>query len=247
MSPLFPTTLEEWDAQNSEECEAPTKTEIKPEILSIIPVLEEVGAAWCLPSALYCACLHYDISDILQCWGYDSNIATVCVQGFVKQRQEKFHVLSAMGEAGADPKLCRNHKKCTQSRNSLLASEVAHYALQGENVSRTPGTLWFDSLEYLTKEDREIHEDSLCGACQTKSREVFREARRNVWDRLPSLYQLAAWKELESSKAEALSVRVHISVYCILRLQSFPLLNSKQHRELVVALQQCPSQMETRQ
>lgn len=200
---MFPTTLEEWDQRNSEGCVLRPKKEIKADILSVIPVLEEVGAVWCLPAALYCACLHYDIADVLECWGYPSTLAMACVKGFVGQPQQKFLILSTVGEAAAD--LCDQEEMCAQARKAMFESELRYYVNVAE--ARLRSSLWFDSLDSLTKGDQEDHEYHLCMSCRKESRKVLKEARARVWRQIPSLYQLPTWTALEQRKREALLVR----------------------------------------
>jgi hypothetical protein len=49
---------------------------------------------------------------------------------------------------------------------------------------------------------------NLCLACLTVLEQVHQEARQAFWDRLPSMYELPEWEELERLRAAAIGTNI---------------------------------------
>ncbi|KAJ7166187.1 hypothetical protein C8R46DRAFT_1351592 [Mycena filopes] len=167
-------------------------------LASAISLARQTSALWILPIAFYRASTTIDIREIMT--GIEGCTLTpadavACVQGL------RFLDTTATSEV----------------LNFLWSPEVdgcgSAECEQGKLDGRIEGELW-RSYDHRTKsrphsplemwEDDHFAELEVCGVCKPPLRSAHALAGKVIWDRLPGIFDLPSWAELEQMKAVAL-------------------------------------------
>ncbi|KAJ7100400.1 hypothetical protein C8R44DRAFT_888230 [Mycena epipterygia] len=195
LSSIHPTTLSGWESMDPTSCSWFPK--IDGAHLALILLARQTAADWILPAALYRICekvnetsiLHGDVlelapSDKVICITAIRALETTCASDVLS------FLLAPIEIEG-----CKSPFFCTKSRmHGRLAAESWRQYVAGRAVY-LPLDLWTtDNWDNL----------NVCHPCLTTMKAVHQEAKKSVWDRLPSLFGLPDWPELERMKAEAL-------------------------------------------
>ncbi|KAJ7689808.1 hypothetical protein B0H17DRAFT_936810 [Mycena rosella] len=199
LSSGYCTTLAEWDSEDSHHRFS------KPALgsITVIQLAREVGALWVLPtlfSALsskfnivrravlegvvfqgrHMALSKEDQDLLLRGYQIQTNECTADILRFLS------HPLKIEG--------CRSPAECAQRR--LEAVAYSREIIQA--YPSIPLDVWDDEDWKL------LRVAGLCAVCLAVLKQTHAEARQAVWDKLPLIYALPTWEELEKTKAAAI-------------------------------------------
>ncbi|KAJ7456053.1 hypothetical protein FB451DRAFT_1143508 [Mycena latifolia] len=196
LSSAHPTTLEGWEllAVHLPSWDPPTGDEN----ILILQLARQLSADWILPSAFYrfcgdcdeaaiiIGCDHYALStpDKIRCVKAIRELETTATAAVVE------FLWSA---AGAEA--CGSPVQCVVSRHEVRQMVEAW---RSGPLRALPLRLWEDN-------DWERFHTDVCADCIASLKSAHLEARFNLWDRLPEIFGLPNWTELEKMKAEALA------------------------------------------
>ncbi|KAJ7731818.1 hypothetical protein DFH07DRAFT_846989 [Mycena maculata] len=184
----YPTSLAVYEVSGSETF----SSDGLDDSLLTIQCASEVGATWVLPTAFYFLC-YSDMRDILNSpqWQRLSPVdQETTIVSYTKQRVVCPPVLPFLRIPFTEG--CTTLDRCSAYKASYL-EDVGSW-----NISDPLGSY----------KDWTPFESKICRYCLDHSEEYHRQARRKLWDELPSIYGLPPWDVLERLKAESLSMEV---------------------------------------
>ncbi|KAJ7612084.1 hypothetical protein FB45DRAFT_803361 [Roridomyces roridus] len=154
----------------------------------------EVGATWVLPHVLYNLSTWFKemLPKILT--SFDHAHQVTFLQGHSIQAESTSVEIVKFISDGPDG--CGN-PDCAEGRLSAL--RIWHETIIPQTFD--PLYVWArgqDSWELL---DEEL---CMCSSCLTSLKQANQAARQTFWDKLPEIYGLPAWEELEKLKVEAI-------------------------------------------
>ncbi|KAJ7156757.1 hypothetical protein C8R46DRAFT_1115047 [Mycena filopes] len=193
---MFPTTLAQWDSKRklvfsiaASAWQIPS-WELSREIgdaVNLVSLARQARVRWILPCALYELALRYDISVVFPLPEEEQRLF---LQGYVLQRDAGLTVMQFLADPAA-LQFCESPKSCGKIKFAFLEDTHDRCA----DVPARPLTIWAERHW----ESHKVAE--LCAVCLPYLRGAHKRARQDFWDRLPSLYGLGSWEELEAEKA----------------------------------------------
>ncbi|KAJ7712379.1 hypothetical protein B0H16DRAFT_1625233 [Mycena metata] len=188
MESIYPTTLAEYDIRRDHDSETIPKL---PDTLTALKVATEVGALWLLPSIYYILCKS-SVSAIISEPGWNAlgeKERAPCLVGHAEQT-EYFPTSIAFL---SDPSVGPSHwEACSLTRHNIAR----------DNLQRVPMRAPLEtSHEVLT----EMKFMGVCDACMEAASARCQTDRQGFWDRLPQMFWLPPWAELEELRRAALS------------------------------------------
>lgn len=200
LSSQFPTTLADWDVMidKSSPLWLRSSWEYDPEssvTISLIVLSRETRAPWILPIAFYL--LGSDLDDpgaiLYGVPSLDHLDQVSFFKGYFLQRDASRTVTAFL----YDPPTidgCTSRKRCAEGKLAALRNV-------GRDCDRYPGipfVIW-------SEPDWETRLSDLCATCLRELRKAHQEAREDLWARLPDMYGLPPWEELEKLKEAAIN------------------------------------------
>ncbi|KAJ7100443.1 hypothetical protein C8R44DRAFT_843435 [Mycena epipterygia] len=189
LSSVHPTTL------NDESCSWFLASDTTR--LEIILLARRTSADWILPLAFYRVCQNLDADAIIK--GIDSlelnpsdKVACITAIRYLETTGAR-KVLQFLH--APLPEGCRSPQICIQ-----LGIETRFTVEWWRDYD--PAVTFFP-FGFCTEDDRD-RLSAVCKPCLTVMKAAHEEAKQSIWDRLPSLFGLPDWTELEKMKAEAL-------------------------------------------
>ncbi|KAJ7433476.1 hypothetical protein FB451DRAFT_1313889 [Mycena latifolia] len=166
-------------------------------LCTVIQAATEVGALWLLPVAYYQATSNYTREALLANIpeGAAENIVQKCMLAhadiiFANMQACDFLCLRSDTE-------CTSRERCNSNRFHLISNVFSRYATQ--EIKLFPLESWADDGEGWVKLGT-----LMCEHCYTVSREKHRSSLEAFWDRLPAIYGLPAWPELQALRSAAM-------------------------------------------
>ncbi|KAJ7456117.1 hypothetical protein FB451DRAFT_1512487 [Mycena latifolia] len=198
LSSIHPTTLGEWESTYYESWPWFPDSDYK--FLDVVLLARQTSASWILPTAFYRICAHVGEDSIIN--GYSSlelrpvdKLACMAAIRYLETTGAKkildFLVkpLQTRECSSLNPELCSGSRVKTR----FAAENWRDYDLGGPAL--LPLDLWeVDDWSRLT----------VCDACLSAMKGAHAAAKEALWDKLPELFNLPNWAELERMKAEAL-------------------------------------------
>ncbi|KAJ6492275.1 hypothetical protein C8R45DRAFT_825347, partial [Mycena sanguinolenta] len=194
LSHAHPTTLKEWDALSKA---VPSwmsdwsPDEVDQDLL-LGQLARPLGVDWILPTVFYRVC-HSSLEDNIIGEDYFSK-SDQCsyVQGL------RYLVTTGAAEVldflwGPYP--CPTPDACDVSRRRIHRRVERRRDNNPEISSEMPLELWKDHYRNSL---------NVCGFCRVAMEDAHAEAREKLWDKLPKIFRLPDWAELEKMKQEAL-------------------------------------------
>jgi len=190
LATAYPSTLDGWRNRLdfstfqpiSEYCIPYARTNI-PKSLSVLKILNQVGATWLLPAAFY-ECCKYDLKDLITnpAWmdGFDDGLKNTILIGYNKQVQEARRILRFLH---CPPNgNCGQPSVCLEVRRQHADSSFSSWDMND------PFSIW-DAGDWDLLEE-------MCGPCIVASKRIHAEDCAELWNRLPSLYNLPTWEKM---------------------------------------------------
>jgi hypothetical protein len=198
LGPIYPTTLAEYDARPGD-CNAKSSPDITfIRRTNTLKAASEVGASWLLPVVYYDICKR-DLARILapgSSWhDLGENERSVCLTGYSAQITYVPKSTKILSVAKAAGDACNNWETCNTKRLKL------NFAINVSRLMCFPLDFWTEDSVWGT-----MRVFGLCNRCVAKIRSLHAAARQELWDRLPQMFGLPRWEELEKLKREALAV-----------------------------------------
>ncbi|KAJ7438914.1 hypothetical protein B0H11DRAFT_1884190 [Mycena galericulata] len=203
LSSAYPTKLSVWDSLKENFTEQPSWGRPSWSILAnseirfdAIRLSRQIDAPWVLPAAFYQLAADREVdhpADLLHDEYLSPTDQLSFLKGYALQRSATASILRFL----FTPRIidgCRNRTKCAEKK--LVALEFAHH--DWDEYPAIPLQIW-------AEEDWTWLED-VCPSCRSGLREAHQEARKDFWERLPGMYGLVCWKELEELKVAAIGV-----------------------------------------
>ncbi|KAF7289706.1 BTB domain-containing protein [Mycena indigotica] len=198
LSILFPTTLAGLKAPElsarATDSEAPAEADGDC-IIALITTARQVSADWLLPFAFYELCRRTDEQRVV----WSPALAVADKQRWVTglralETREVTRLLRFLWQdpPGSGPLAyytCIGHDACVWARAQLRRG-----LFDGTSAPQLP-------LELLA--DADVDDGMLCGTCYAEFRGQRKAARAKLWARLPDIFALPGWEELEKAKADA--------------------------------------------
>ncbi|KAJ7490893.1 hypothetical protein FB451DRAFT_1389648 [Mycena latifolia] len=190
----YSTTLADWDVQQTS-WPAPTS-------IFAIELAREVGAEWILPVAFYnlgAAAHNLGMREIMTGTLYGSFPIKLSEQdlvsfleGYVLQRDNEMSTMLQFLHSPVPVTGCTGGSKCTITR--LVA--VTKFQADRVEYPAIPLDIWgVDDWARLS---------AACNTCLKSLKQTHGAARQSFWDKLPGLYGLPGWEELNKAKTKAL-------------------------------------------
>ncbi|KAJ7500446.1 hypothetical protein B0H11DRAFT_2275722 [Mycena galericulata] len=210
LSSTYDTTLSGWDnllitSGNPDIPEVAAMSWMRPDLPTFkileIQLIREMGALWLLPGTFYCLSVWLDEirSDILQGGVYKDEPTRfsvedqdACFRGHAIQTQS---VTTDILRFLSHP---LNIQGCTTSGTCYRGRLAAIEGIR-EMVLQNPTT----ALNIWGKRDWETLE-GVCPTCLTALKTTHQTARQAFWNKLPEIYGLPPWNELEEMKVAAI-------------------------------------------
>ncbi|KAJ6567010.1 hypothetical protein B0H19DRAFT_990737 [Mycena capillaripes] len=204
LSSRYPTTLSDCEAMpTTRSWERPTAYSY---LLFIYQLAREVDAAWLLPYVCY-----------VLCWSLEAGLGTAIFHGAIyngisvslsaqdhesflrgyRVQKESMHndILRFLFSPAKIPG-CTDPARCLQVRFEVLDAFSQRIKAGGPGYSSQPLHTW-PAQYYWTM----LHK--ACPTCLAHLKTRYQRARQGFWDRLPEMYGLPPWEELEKTKATA--------------------------------------------
>ncbi|KAJ7622339.1 hypothetical protein FB45DRAFT_1006292 [Roridomyces roridus] len=195
LSSRFPTELKEWLHPQ------PASWTLKPEqLIPVINLAREASALWILPAAFYslCKATPHVFSLIASGVPFRNKTASlyprdlaVFLEGCYEQREGASAILQFLWHPDHTP--------------HCLSSTRCHAGRYAERKYRE-GSLYqrgYNPLELWCEEDWLELGPGICRVCVTVMRATHEMALESFWDRLPKMYRLHCWEDLEQMKDAA--------------------------------------------
>ncbi|KAJ7611825.1 hypothetical protein FB45DRAFT_941110 [Roridomyces roridus] len=162
----------------------------------LIPLVREVGAIWVLPQLFYHLSARFKAlaeEKILKIWTkIGINDQMTSFRGHEIQGQSlTVDVTTFLTDLIGDD--CQSDRSCARAR--LFAIRITR------EVTRDLPSM---PLEVWGAAEWEAFGTEVCRNCLVSLREKHRAARQAFWNKLPEMYKLPPWEELEKIKVEAI-------------------------------------------
>ncbi|KAJ7865616.1 hypothetical protein B0H14DRAFT_2347912 [Mycena olivaceomarginata] len=170
-----------------------------------IQVAREVDAPWILPRVFYTLSLNLDRLDMTIFTGavykgMDTRLSvqdqTSFLKGYNLQCQSTVVDALAFLSRPLDIQGCEHAWLCSRARLKAIPHISDRDLARGFLLNPLYIWQWADWDKLLSK---------LCPVCKTVLKETHQNARQAFWNRLPEIYDVAAWDVLEQLKAAALN------------------------------------------
>ncbi|KAJ6582028.1 hypothetical protein B0H19DRAFT_1252172 [Mycena capillaripes] len=167
--------------------------------IDALKTASEVGALWLLPMVYYEICKQ-DLALILapnSAWHeLGEKERTSCLVGHSAQITQFPKILNFLSVGKTEDSDCEDWMECNAIR--FRTSFAINDGL--ESSMRCPLDLW-DETEWGM-----LKELGLCNSCLAEAKDLQAAARQKLWDRLPQMFGLPKWEELEELKRVAFLV-----------------------------------------
>ncbi|KAJ7272519.1 hypothetical protein C8J57DRAFT_281722 [Mycena rebaudengoi] len=157
------------------------------ETIPIILLAQQVSAEWIIPTAMYRLCAAFDEAAILRGYIYHGSQVKLSesdqLSAFIAMRSlstETSVVLSFLWDL---------FDGCL-STECIMVRLAARRASELWREDMMPLNIWVD-------EDFDIRLGSSCDVCLPQMKLDHQEALQSFWDRLPAIFQMPPWAELE--------------------------------------------------
>ncbi|KAJ6567045.1 hypothetical protein B0H19DRAFT_939766 [Mycena capillaripes] len=166
----------------------------------IIQLAREVDASWILPTAFYNLSVSFDTLGMDVFHGATYNDIPVAISRDDQKSLLQGHsiqVASCLKDIPlffVQPRVvdgCLHVVNCIRKRLEALGNFMSSV----EAGIACPLDVW---------EEKDWDSINLCPSCLKKLKQTHQEARQAFWDKLPEIYGLPPWEELEKMKAAAL-------------------------------------------
>jgi hypothetical protein len=213
LSSQYRTTLSEWDSREYEQpALSPSKISWEPPpaitfVIRLIELAREVDVLWVLPTAFYeLACSFNKPSDFPDSLGveifhgavYNGTSTRLSEQdqrsflkGHVAHIRSGWDILEFLSYP-TNIESCTSPDRCRIERLTVLGNNE----MEGDLWLHIPLAVWNEDDWYLLGD--------LCTPCITALRKHHQDARQKLWNKLPSMYDLPSWDELERMKVAAI-------------------------------------------
>nr|GAT49448.1 predicted protein [Mycena chlorophos] len=197
LTSMFHTSFDEWDDERSVE---DLDNEYPQYLVCCLQLGYEVDAAWTLPCMYYTLATYFDVLKLSQFhgvrWrGIEGKIAEAhqgaVMAGAEEQMRECWNVVL---DVLADPSIL---EQCETSNACGAAILARLHAFQRDNreFCRDPLSMWQPSDWTALR---------VCPDCHSRLKRKVEAKQQAFWDRLPEIYGLPSWAELEARKKVAL-------------------------------------------
>ncbi|KAJ7438526.1 hypothetical protein B0H11DRAFT_1752724 [Mycena galericulata] len=214
LSTGYDTELSKWDSDKTTPyfCESPLV--VSPNITSwyspkdpagdvyAIQLFREVDALWLLPNAFYVLSLNFENfgRSIFHGVVYNGVQASLSIEdqvhfayGHAIQSRSAAKILRFLADPDIDG--CASPTECAIGRFTAIGN-ISQPLLQ--DYLSDPLDVW------VKAGDPEALEDATCTTCFNVLEEAHQGARQAFWDKLPGIYCLPPWEELEKMKMAAI-------------------------------------------
>ncbi|KAF7326808.1 hypothetical protein MSAN_02496200 [Mycena sanguinolenta] len=211
MSAAYNTTLSSWDQDlvhifedESDGLELATVTWERPDEATyrifFIQLIREVNALWLLPDAFYCLSPYFEElrSEIIHGGTYEDEPTSLSIEdqtAFLKghEVQAQSTTTDILRFLSHPPLIHRCASSVACNRARLLAIDRCRGAIR-DNPGR-PLTIW---------DDNSWKRLDVCSTCLVSMKKMHQADRQAFWDKLPEIYGLPPWNELEKMKVDAI-------------------------------------------
>ncbi|KAJ7932802.1 hypothetical protein B0H13DRAFT_2307459 [Mycena leptocephala] len=174
-------------------------------LIATIQLAREVDAPWILPSAFYELAFNYRELGKAVFHGVVFNGVPASISA---QDQDLFanghNIQNASTMADilrflfhpSEIEGCTSSKTCFSLRLQAMESRRGNFRL----YASTPLGVW-DETDWISL-------DNLCPACLAVLKQTHEDARQAFWDKLPEIYGLPEWEELERLRAAAIGTNI---------------------------------------
>ncbi|KAJ7314381.1 hypothetical protein DFH08DRAFT_1041477 [Mycena albidolilacea] len=195
LGPIYPTTLAGYDARAG-------KNKLSPATFirhtSTLTTAVEVGALWLLPVVYYGMC-RYDLAQILvpdSSWrALGDHGRTTSLLGHSTQITQFPKIISFLCVSAAAGEVCENWINCNRLRMSVNLNITRNMKRAEMRAPLDMEICWARMKNF-----------GLCSNCLVEARSLHAVATQDLWDRLPQMFGLPGWENLEELKGEALAV-----------------------------------------
>ncbi|KAJ3714219.1 hypothetical protein FB446DRAFT_660439 [Lentinula raphanica] len=186
----YPSTLEAWKGRDTHRSIPPVDNSP----FAILPLIHEFELDWALPAVLYCLC-SYNINQII-------DGVTFRTQHYTLSEADKRKVLIGRAElVHLQNKLSFRCLRMTPHGDCPSRLECAEQFRKWlDHVSSWDMA---DPLDYLDENWGALEED-LCVACLVQTKEDTQSTQREIWDKLPALFDLQEWTVLRDLEDKAM-------------------------------------------
>lgn len=205
LSSRHPTTLSDWEAMiaapRSMSWERP---EIHSYTIFLLQLVREVDAPWIIPYAFYVLCYSFE-AHLGTGIFYGTIYKDVPVSLAIKDQESFLRGYYVQKESAKSDILrflfsparilgCTDVARCIQVR--LAAFDAVCQKHSGPGASTIPLHFWPTKHWTLV--------DKVCSTCRAYLKKTHQDACQAFWDKLPEIYGLPPWGELEKMKTDAI-------------------------------------------
>jgi len=186
----FPTQLLTWDTLRIDS--SPSRLE---ECLTILQTASKTDATWILPAVCYSICV-YPIEDIIKSEGWRQLSITDqsrIIVGYPAQVLATAEILKFLHSPPSVPP-CKTPDVCNIARPKWDVWAHEQWTNRAERQLSDP--LSKDWLGY----DWAGFKRQVCANCFCAAKDNHKRTRKSIWARLPVMFQLPRWKELETQR-----------------------------------------------
>ncbi|KAJ7490881.1 hypothetical protein FB451DRAFT_1221319 [Mycena latifolia] len=186
LSSVYPTKLSDLDV--STQTDAPAwkrrswKTSVSIHVTAIV-LAREVNAPWIIPYAFY------RLGNVSEAKIIQKALCSTLPEGW-SATLTSCDILRFLYYPSTAIEGCTSREACTSAR------------LRAFTYLKEPLAQLTDPLFIWEPED--WAEFKICSACSTSLKQTHQEARQAFWDKLPEMYGMPGWEELEKFKEEAI-------------------------------------------
>ncbi|KAJ3808681.1 hypothetical protein EV368DRAFT_84280 [Lentinula lateritia] len=186
----YPSTLRAWKRRDTHRSIPP----IDNSPFAILPLVREFELDWALPAVLYCLC-SYNVSQIIDGVTFRTRHLTL-------NEDDKRKVL--VGRAELVHLQTNLSFRCLRSTPHTDCSSPADCVEQLRKwLNHASSWNIADPLDYLD-ENWDALEGDLCLACFTQSKLDTEATQREIWAKLPLIFELPSWSELKDLEEKAM-------------------------------------------
>ncbi|KAJ7932793.1 hypothetical protein B0H13DRAFT_1701192 [Mycena leptocephala] len=173
--------------------------------ITTIQLAHEVDTPWILPIAFYALSSSHSELGRHIFHGIVKNGVSACLTDKDQQILAEGHGIQITSTVAdivrflyhpLDIEGCTSSKTCIFKRLQAMENNRANFRVN----AALPLEVW--------GEEEWTGLANLCPACLTVLKQVHQEARQAFWDRLPSMYELPEWEELERLRAAAIGTNI---------------------------------------
>ncbi|KAF7298288.1 BTB domain-containing protein [Mycena kentingensis (nom. inval.)] len=195
LSAVFPTTLADYDSLTTKKIDLAVSDLT---MYEVIDVARLTGLDWVLPTAFYEAVKLCDERDLLRCSMAEDDKLRWVVGCRTMTVNETGEMVDFLWNPLIVPYCAR--RMCEEARISARRLSEIDRKYSRAELCFMPLELWNNG----DWKDKNIADD-VCAACLTALKRAHTRARESFWRRLPSIFDLPDWDELEVMKAAVLS------------------------------------------